>query len=302
METKQGGRGSRTGGMVVAMAAGMALAIVTGASPEEAAAQPRGSERGTMVQVVNGTTITVDFGRPVARGRENLIGGVVHWGEVWTPGANWATTLEVDRAILLEGERVEAGRYSVWLQPRESGPWRLSLNRTWRLYHDAPVPEEDFVLHLDVRPDEGAHMDALAWYVYTVAGRTAELRVHWGPTYVPMRIETEAYTWEPLPAAERAAYVGSYAFDTNDPTTLGPMRVTISVLEEDGTLVGRWGRAPIALVPAGPAEFRIGFLREGELFDVAEEMTLRILTREGVSVGAELRWEGEVFGEGEKVG
>ena len=62
METKQGGRGSRTGGMVVAMAAGMALAIVTGASPEEAAAQPRGSERGTMVQVVNGTTITVDFG------------------------------------------------------------------------------------------------------------------------------------------------------------------------------------------------------------------------------------------------
>ena len=194
------------------------------------------------------------------------------------------------------------GRYSVWLQPREEGPWRLSLNRTWRLYHDAPVPEEDFVLHFDVEPQTGAHMDALAWYFWTISGRTAELRMHWGPTYVPLRVETEAYSWAPLPPDERARYLGSYAFDTSDPTTGGPLRVTITVLEEEGRLVGRWGRAPIALVPAGPAEFRIGFLRGGELFDVADEMTLRILTDGSASTGAELRWEGEVFGRGEKVG
>jgi len=119
---------------------------------------------------------------------------------------------------------------------------------------------------------------------------------------VPLRVETEAYTWAPLPAAERSTYVGAFAFDTRDPTTTGPMRVTITVLEEGGRLVGRWGSAPIALVPAGPAEFRIGFLRNGELFDVADEMTLRILTESGVSTGAELRWEGEVFGRGEKIG
>jgi hypothetical protein len=280
----------------------LTMASILAALPGAAAAQPRGSERGTMTQVVNGTTVTVDYGRPVARGRENLFGGVVHWDELWTPGANWATTFEVDRPVLLEGHRVEPGRYSVWLQPRASGPWRLSLNRTWRLYHDSPVPEDDFVLHFDVEPSRGAHMDALAWYVWTIAGRAAELRMHWGSTYVPLRIETEAYTWDPLPAPERAAYVGAYAFDTDDPTTGGPLRVTITVLEEDGRLVGRWGRAPIALVPAGPGEFRIGFLRDGELFDVADEMTLRVLTDGGTSSGAELRWEGEVFGRGEKVG
>ena len=43
--------------------------------------------------MVNGTTITLDFSRPVARGRDSLFGGVVHWGELWTPGANWATKL-----------------------------------------------------------------------------------------------------------------------------------------------------------------------------------------------------------------
>ncbi len=255
-----------------------------------------------MTQIVNGTTLTLDFSRPVARGRDNLFGGVIHWGETWTPGANWATTLEVDRPILLEGNRVEPGKYSVWLQPRERGSWTLLLNREWRLYHDSPFPADEVVLTLPVSPEEGAHMEALNWYVEAIDSRSATLRMHWGPTFVELDIETEQYTWGPLPAAERASYLGSYAFDTNDPTTGGPMRLTVTVLEENGRIVGRWGRAAIALVPAGPAEFMIGFLRNGALFDVADEMTLRILVEDGVSTGAEFLWEGAVFGIGEKVG
>jgi len=281
-----------------------ALALLVGSAimqPAPVSAQPRGSERSMVSQVINGTTITLDFSRPVARGRDNLFGGVVHWNEVWTPGANWATTLEVDRPIMLEGRRVEPGIYSVWLQPREGAPWRLSLNREWRLYHDAPVPEAGFFLEVDVTPEPGGHMEALNWYVHSLDSRGGTLRVHWGPTYVPIEIQTEAYTWEPMAAADRAALTGSFAFDTQDPTTGGPMALTITVLEENGTLVGRWGSAPIALVPAGAAEFNMGFLRNGELFDVAGEMSLRILTRDGVSKGAELLWEGEVFGVGHKV-
>ena len=286
---------SRTPPVVVAVAA--VLLFAPGLP-----AQPRGSERGTMMQTVNGTTITVDFGRPVARGRDNLFGGVIHWGETWTPGANWATTLEVDRPIWLDGNRVEPGKYSVWLRPQEGDSWTLMLNREWRLYHDSPFPAEKVVLTFPVLPEQGAHMEALNWYVHTISSRAATLRMHWGPTFVELDIETEPYMWDPLPPGERAGYVGSYVFDTNDPTTGGPMRVTVGVLEENGRLVGRWGRAPIALVPAGPAEFMIGFLRNGSLFDVAEEMTLRILMEDGASTGAELLWEGRVFGVGEKVG
>jgi hypothetical protein len=267
-----------------------------------ALAQPRGSERGTMTQIVNGTTITVAFGRPVARGRDNLFGGIVHWGETWTPGANWATTLEVDRPILLDGNRVEPGMYSVWLQPHEQGSWTFMLNREWRLYHDSPFPAEEVVLAFPVAPNQGAHMEALNWYVHAIDSRTATLRVHWGPTFVELGIETEQYTWDPLAPAERASYVGSYAFDTNDPTTGGPMRITIGVLEENGRLVGRWGQGTIALLPVGPAEFMIGFLRNGDLFDAADEMTLCVLVEDGVSTGAELLWEDQVFGMGEKVG
>jgi len=58
----------------------------------------------------------------------------------------------------------------------------------------------------------------------------------------------------------------------------------------------------VALLPAGePGAFHVGFLRDGALFDVPDEITLRVRTQGGTSVGAELLWEGEVFGEGTKV-
>ena len=77
---------------------GFCLAISLPASLQ---AQPRASERAQLTQTANGTTLSLDYSRPVAGGRENLRGGVVHWGELWTPGANWATTLEVDRDMVL---------------------------------------------------------------------------------------------------------------------------------------------------------------------------------------------------------
>jgi len=268
--------------------------------PTAAVAQPRASERGTTSQVVNGTRVTVDFARPVARGRENLFGGVVHWGEFWTPGANWATTLEADGPIRLNGHDLPAGRYSVWLEPRDGADWTVHLNTESRLYHDSPVPRDRDVLAFSTTPHEGAHMESLAWYFPTVDAGRAELRMHWGTTFVSLEIETDPFTWTDPPVDERARYLGTFAFDTRDPTTGGPMRLTIAVLEEDGRIAGRWGNAPVALVHQGDGTFWIGFLRAGELFDVGDEMTLRVLHENGVSTGAELRWEGAVFGRGVK--
>ena len=65
-------------------------------------AQIRASERGRVSQVVDGTTIIVDYARPRLRGRPTIFGADVSWGEVWTPGANMATTLETDHDIVLE--------------------------------------------------------------------------------------------------------------------------------------------------------------------------------------------------------
>jgi hypothetical protein len=145
-------------------------------------------------------------------------------------------------------------------------------------------------------------MEALNWYVSALTPTGATLRMHWGTTFVPITVETGPYVWDQPPAAVRASHVGAFAFDTRDPTTGGPMALTIEVLEEDGRLAGRWAGTPVALLPAGePGSYHIGFLRDGALFDVPDEITLRVHAVGGVSTGAELLWEGEVFGVGRKV-
>ena len=153
-----------------------------------AGAQGRPSEHGTVSQTVAGTTLTVEYDRPSARGRDPLFGGVVKWGEKWTPGANWATTLEVDRAVEVNGHALPKGKYSVWMipQPRE---WTVILHRSARRYHTQRPNEADEQLRFTVPPEEGAHMETLAWYFPEVRRDGATLRMHWGSTIVPIRVQ-----------------------------------------------------------------------------------------------------------------
>ena len=116
-----------------------ALAVASVAAPGLAVGQVRASERGSVSQTIDGTVVEVSYGRPALRGRTPF-GGVVHWGEVWTPGANFSTTLRLSRAVRLGDQAVAAGTYSLWVVPT-SEAWTLYLHRNPKLYHlERPKP------------------------------------------------------------------------------------------------------------------------------------------------------------------
>ncbi|MEZ5392362.1 MAG: DUF2911 domain-containing protein [Bryobacterales bacterium] len=88
---------------------------------------------------MSGTHFEVAYSRPAARGRD-LFGGLVKWGEVWTPGANQATTLEFDKDIKVGRETIAAGRYSVWAIPGEA-EWTILLDENADRFHiEKPSP------------------------------------------------------------------------------------------------------------------------------------------------------------------
>lgn len=148
------------------------------------------SQRGTVSQMIAFTEITVDYSRPVARGR-TLFGdsGTVPWNKIWHPGADSATRLTLSQDVLLEGNPLEAGTYSLWLIPRESEPWTLILSRASHVYHSPYPGEAADVLRVNVAAEPGAHMETLAVYFPVVIRDEAILRVHWGQTAVPVRIK-----------------------------------------------------------------------------------------------------------------
>jgi hypothetical protein len=145
------------------------------------------SQRGSVTQHVAHTTLSVEYGRPVARGRA-LFGQLVPWDSVWHPGADSATRLVIDHPVKIEGRDVAAGEYSLWLVPRARGPWTVILSRAAHVFHKPYPGEARDAYRFDVAPEQGAHMESLAIYITSVVRTDAVLRIHWGTTIVPLRV------------------------------------------------------------------------------------------------------------------
>src|SRR6266705_3520564 len=70
------------------------------------------SQHGSVTQRVGMTDIAISYNRPVARGRE-LFGSLVHWGRIWHPGADSATTISFSKNVIIDGHALAAGRYAL---------------------------------------------------------------------------------------------------------------------------------------------------------------------------------------------
>jgi len=148
------------------------------------------SQHGSVSQRVGFTDISIEYNRPVARGR-TLFGdhGVVRWGEIWHPGADSATTITISRDVLVEGQPLPAGQYTLWTIPQPDR-WTIIFSRAVHVFH-IPYPGQDKDgLRVEVKPETGSHMETLAYYFPVVAPDSTILRLHWGEMVVPIHIRT----------------------------------------------------------------------------------------------------------------
>ena len=81
-----------------------------------------------MHAAIGAATVTVDYGRPLARGRV-LLGSIMPFDHVWRTGANAATQLTTSVPITLAGIRLAAGTCTLWTAPRADGRAELIVNR-----------------------------------------------------------------------------------------------------------------------------------------------------------------------------
>lgn len=266
--------------------------------PGSAEAQVRASERGSVSQTIDGTVVAIDYGRPQTRGRDTLYGGVIPWGKVWTPGANWATTLETNRDITIDGQPLAAGRYSVWFQVKE-GAWTAIFDPSHHRYHIQPPEESAQQVRLEVRPEPASFVEVLTWSFPEVRPTGATLQMAWGDTAVALDIgvhPSRPLTVEPE-LAER--FIGSYRLKQGAPFAEGEGAFDISY--EDGRLVGRWEHAPndllrtVWLVHLGEGMFMPVETKDGELVDAQADIVFEFDPVEGRANGFELRILGDML-------
>lgn len=78
------------------------------------------SPRDTVRAMVGTAALTIDYGRPMRRGR-TLVGGLLPYDEVWRTGANAATQLATLQPVELAGVALAAGTYTLWTLPTRQG-------------------------------------------------------------------------------------------------------------------------------------------------------------------------------------
>lgn len=265
-------------------------AVVPGGT---ATAQSLASPFGTVSQKVDSTTITIEYYRPSARGRM-IFGRLVRWGEVWTPGANWATTLEVTRDVRIEGQPLPRGKYSVWMIPAMKPD-------SWTVVHVVRPDRKDDELRIRVAPDSAPHVEMVTLSFPVVSRTGATLAFQWAGTVVPMRLEIQSSRPAIAAAHPWSSYAGNYELRGagSDPTA-PPVRYEVI---DRGS--GLWVRTtPDAvetgldpefdLLPAGGDDFHPRQYKNGKL--IGDEMDeLIVFHLEGArATGFEVRGIAEV--------
>lgn len=98
------------------------------------AQEKRISPHETVSAVIDGSRVTVIYGRPYTKSPRNgeirkIWGGLVPYGKVWRTGADEATLLITQKPLVFGDTTIPAGAYTLWTLPAEDGSAKLIINK-----------------------------------------------------------------------------------------------------------------------------------------------------------------------------
>jgi tetratricopeptide (TPR) repeat protein len=83
-------------------------------------------------QQIGTTQVEVEYERPSVRKRK-IFGELVPWNKVWRTGAGYCTKIRFSKHVIVEGQNVPAGYYSLFTIPSPES-WIVILNKDTTLY------------------------------------------------------------------------------------------------------------------------------------------------------------------------
>src|SRR5882672_1878532 len=201
---------------------------------------PRPSQKASVMQTIGVTDITITYSRPGVKGR--TIWGdplpeqagtkgeatlddqnarpkgapIVPWGHAWRTGANEATQFVVTDDVLINGQKLPAGSYSLHTIPTKD-EWTIIFNseaNQWGSFRYDPAKD---TLRVKVKPEWG--MESKEWLEYwidPINDNSAQVNIRWEKVRVPFTIEIKDVTALALQKA-RAAVAAAKPDDWNTP-------------------------------------------------------------------------------------
>lgn len=141
------------------------------------------SKNGRTEGVIDGITVTVEFGRPNVKGRK-IWGGLVPYDKVWRSGADEATTITFSGDVTVQGQALAAGTYSLFTIPGEN-EWTVIFNDVAEQWGSFNYDEAEDVLRVTATPTPAEMVETLD---FVIAG--ADVILRWEELAVPVTISS----------------------------------------------------------------------------------------------------------------
>jgi hypothetical protein len=136
------------------------------------------SVRDTARATIGDASFTVDYGRPLLRGRA-LLGNVIEYDHVWRTGANAATQFTTSRAITLDGLSLAPGTYTLWTAPHKDGVDLIvnKENGQWGTDYDSSHDLGTAPLHTEA---VNAPIEKFTISIASTDAKHGSLMIEWG--------------------------------------------------------------------------------------------------------------------------
>lgn len=173
---------------------------------------PRASQMATVMQKVGTTDLSITYSRPAVKGRtvygewpgeakgEGTIDNqntrpagapLVAWGRVWRTGANEATLFTVNDDVLINGQPLPAGKYSVHSIPGKD-EWTFIFNKDDGQWGSFTYDAAKDALRVKSKPTWVADSaELLTFNVDAPEGDTATVNLRWEKLSVPFTVKVK---------------------------------------------------------------------------------------------------------------
>ena len=135
----------------------------------------------------NGLNIEINYCRPYKKGRtifsEPAEKVLQPYGKYWRMGANEATTFDCNKAIIINGQELSAGKYQIYAVPNKES-WDILFNTEWDRWGATEASHKTDVLKTNISVNNEAPFEEQLLISFDKKDSTgnAFINIHWDKT------------------------------------------------------------------------------------------------------------------------
>jgi tetratricopeptide (TPR) repeat protein len=156
------------------------------------------SPAATIIQTIGISTVTVKYSRPSVKNRK-VWGELVPYGWTkiakgnapWRAGANENTVIEFSHDATVEGKKVPAGRYGLFLVVNEDNTGEVILSKDYRSWGHFNYDAANDQMRAPIKIREIPHTEMLTYEFIAATKNSSELVLNWEKKQFPIKIELD---------------------------------------------------------------------------------------------------------------